>query len=109
MGGGDVAHVEGWILPQPDDVDIRKVQIDGITEMRVIAPHTLDGQRLRARNDTPLPERQIVGRVVPQLMQPRACASSARRNVLSASMLTDPIGSIWNATFMICLPRPDQP
>jgi hypothetical protein len=37
MGGGDVAHVEGWILPQPHDVDIGKVQIDGLTEMGMIA------------------------------------------------------------------------
>jgi hypothetical protein len=61
VGGGDVAHVEGWILPQPHDVDIGKVQIDGITEMRVIATHALHDQRLRAGNDTPLPERQMSG------------------------------------------------
>jgi hypothetical protein len=49
--------------------------------------------RLGPRDDAAFAEGEAVGRVVPEVV-PRACASSASRNVLSASGLTEPIGSI---------------
>jgi hypothetical protein len=65
MGRGDVAHVEGWVLAQPDDVDVGKVQIDGIAQMRVIAPHALHASTAAPAQRPALPERQMIGRVMP--------------------------------------------
>ena len=66
VGRRDVTHIEGRVLAQPDDIDIAKVQIDGLAQIRVTALDALHRQRLRPGDDAPFAEGQAIGGVVPQ-------------------------------------------
>ncbi|MPL89853.1 hypothetical protein SDC9_35895 [bioreactor metagenome] len=71
MGGGDIAHVEGRILTQPDHVEARQIDLGLGAKGEVVpllAPH---GQRPAAGKHPALAVDQLVGRVIEQFMPPR--------------------------------------
>ena len=71
MSGGDVAHVERRILPQPDHIDLGKIQVLHRTKCHVVAGNPLQGCRLRLRHHTPFAVAKLVGRVDEHLMPAR--------------------------------------
>ena len=64
MGGGDVAHVEGRILAELDHVERREVRQHRLAEGEMVARNVAHGDRLDARLDATVAEREALGRVV---------------------------------------------
>ena len=71
MGRGDVMHVKGRVLSQPDHVEFRQVHFAHLTQLGMIALHPLHGKVLPARSDAPLLIGQMIRRVEKQRMPPR--------------------------------------
>ena len=70
MAGGDVAHVEGRILPQPDHVDLGQINGRFGLQMDVIPLYPLNGHTVTPRRQLALIIGQLVGRVIEQLVTP---------------------------------------
>ena len=73
MGRGDVMHVERRILPQPDHVEIRQINLALRPQGGVIALHPLHGQIMTPRGYAPLLIGEVIGGVVEQRVPARLC------------------------------------
>jgi hypothetical protein len=71
VGGGDIAHVEGRVLAQPDDIVVAKVDLGFGAIADVVAKLAPDFYRPAARHDPALDEGQPVRSVEEQMMPAR--------------------------------------
>ena len=71
MGRGDVAHIEGRILAQPDHIHIRKVALNFLTKVNMFALHALQRYRPCLRHDAAFAIGQRIGCIYPNIMAAR--------------------------------------
>ena len=71
MRGGDIAHVEGRILAQPDHVEVRQVHLGPVAEGDVAAFLAAQGDGAAARDHPAFVIAQLIDRVLEQAMAPR--------------------------------------
>ncbi len=71
MRGGDVGHVEGWVLAEQHDIHGRKIDTLGRAEFEMIALHVAQQHRLDGGVEFAVAEAQPLGRIVKKLVATR--------------------------------------
>ena len=71
MRRGDIAHVKGRVLPQPDHIEFGQIDIGPIAECHMIARLAAQGDGTAARDDAPFDIAQLVGRILKQAISAR--------------------------------------
>ena len=102
MGGGDVGHVEGRVLPQQHHVHGGEIDPLRFSHGDMVAVDVADLDRLRRRHHGAVPHGQPVRGVVQEpVFAPLRLQQHGKGRI--ARILMRWMGSIWTATFSFIL------
>ena len=107
MGGGDVGHVEGRVLPHQHDIDARQIGDGGIAQREVIALDRAHRKRARKRRHDAIAERQIARAVIEQIVAAALRLQRQRKGGIACDVdLLDRVHLDGNAHERILLVQP---
>ncbi len=68
VGGGDIGHVEGWILAHQDHIETGEIEQLRLAHLMMIAQFALQLHRPGGGEDTPIAEEHVARQIVEQPM-----------------------------------------